>query len=132
MRTPFIVPVLVISVLAACGGGHKNQNTNTYSAPAGNAASHANAAPEAQVPTNLHCGAVSPVWANTRTHVYHVSSDPMYGRTKHGEYMCPQQAVREGYHQSGSGGSMYGSKREHRKHHGGTMMAQPSPSPGYP
>jgi hypothetical protein len=43
----------------------------------------------------------------------------MYGRTKHGKYMCLRDAVNSGYHAAGV-----------RHHNGaGGMQAQPSASP---
>lgn len=119
--------------LAACGGGQKNQSavstTSTASSTAA-AGSPMSAQTTAPVPASVHCGAVAPVWANTRTHAYHLSSDPLYGRTKHGQYMCPQTAVSEGYHQAGSssrGGAMM--RPKHHRRSGSMMQAQPSPSP---
>lgn len=50
-----------------------------------------------------NCGAVRAVWANTKTKVYHEQGDPMYGHTKHGKYMCPSQASKEGYRPAGGG-----------------------------
>lgn len=50
----------------------------------------------APVPADLNCGAVQPVWVNTKTHKYHEPSSPMYGKTKDGKYMCPSAAKAEG------------------------------------
>jgi hypothetical protein len=139
---PFFLSAAAITIalmLSACGGGHTRQSTTTSNAGASpaaspaaspNAPSHAQsggatAGSPAPVPASLNCGAVSPVWANTRTHVYHVASDPLYGRTKHGQYMCPEQAASAGYHQAGGGAG----KEHHHRHGGGAMQAQPSPSP---
>jgi len=57
----------------------------------------------APVPSSLNCGAVQPVWVNERSHVYHEPADPLYGRTKHGEYMCPSAAIAAGYHKARGG-----------------------------
>jgi hypothetical protein len=58
----------------------------------------------ATMPPGLNCGAVKPVWVNMKSHVYHEPNDRYYGRTKHGEYMCPSQAKAHGYHKAGTHG----------------------------
>jgi hypothetical protein len=68
----------------------------------------------APIPGSLHCGAQGPVWVNTRSHVYHVASDPMYGRTVHGKYMCLRAAVNAGNRAAG-------------QHAGAGAQASPSP-----
>jgi len=50
-----------------------------------------------------NCGAVKAVWVNTKTKVYHGPTDPLYGHTKHGKYMCPSQAKAEGDRPAGGG-----------------------------
>lgn len=118
-----LLPMLLIATLAACGGGGNNaQNAanaagsaaagaansvasagGAMASAAGNmaaGAAGAMAGAAAAVPASLHCGAVQPVWVNPRTHVYHEPSDPMYGKTKHGMYMCPAAAVKAGYHKA--------------------------------
>lgn len=55
----------------------------------------------ATVPPGLTCGAVRAVWVNTKTHVYHEPNDPYYGRTRHGEYLCPADAKAKGYRPAG-------------------------------
>ncbi len=53
---------------------------------------------QAPIPPNLGCTNSRPVWVNTRTKVYHVPEDPLYGRTRHGQYMCENDAVAAGDH----------------------------------
>jgi hypothetical protein len=84
--------------LAACGG-HKTDQTNTTSTTRTDQTGsmrESGSMAGSTTPTGLHCGAVKPVWVNTRTHVYHEPGDPYYGKTKSGKYLCPRQAVAEG------------------------------------
>jgi hypothetical protein len=61
---------------------------------------------------------VQPVWVNQRSHTYHDPTDPMYGRTRHGQYMCPSAAVAAGYH-----------KASGKYHHRGGAMEGAAPNP---
>jgi predicted lipid-binding transport protein (Tim44 family) len=117
--------------LAACGGGSSNSSDNA-AAPADSAApaasssamsgsmgsmggsSMGDAGAVAAVPASLNCGAVKPVWVNLNTKVYHEPSDPFYGKTKHGEYLCPSTAKKDGYRPAG-GGAEGGSMSGHHK-----------------
>jgi hypothetical protein len=40
------------------------------------------------------------VWVNTNTHVYHREGSRFYGKTKHGQYMNEQDAIKAGCHAS--------------------------------
>lgn len=136
-RLILAVPLLALAALTACGGGKSSTTTTTTTqsqtaaspaaSPAATAAggSMMNAAvnaTQAPVPASLHCGATAPVWVNTKRHTYHTASDPYYGKTKNGQYMCASAAAAAGYHAAGT----------RRRHHGaksGSMQAQPQPSP---
>ena len=120
-----LLALTAIVALAACGGGKSTQTSAGPTASSNGIMSSESANPSpstaangpmggmnasgeamapgtiATVPPGLTCGAVRAVWVNTKTHVYHEPSDPYYGRTKHGEYMCPSQAAKEGYHKAG-------------------------------
>lgn len=136
MKTTFcLLSVLAIVAITGCGGGKQTTTTSTQSQRAGfpvasPMAPGAGAGKTAAVPADVHCGASTPVWANTKTHVYHVSSDPLYGKTKHGTYMCAQDAVAHGYHAAGSGASMKSAYHHHRrKGANAAPAASPAASP---
>ncbi len=105
---PVICALAVSVTLAGCG--NKNSapaNTGTVaplSSPMTETQKETRALPLAEmapVPKSLHCsGAV--VWANTKRKSFHLAGDPYYGRTRHGEYMCQEAAVSQGYHPAGS------------------------------
>lgn len=97
MRNLAIVTILL--TLVACGGGKSSQNAT--SAPASGGASLGIKGPNSSAIPN--CGAVQAVWVNLNTRVYHESGDQYYGKTKHGEYLCPAQAKAEGFHKAGAG-----------------------------
>jgi hypothetical protein len=122
--------VFAMAALAACGSG-KHANTAGNPGPAatnqtaGMVTAGQRGAPAAHpeaVPNDMHCGAEPPVWANTRTKVYHLAGDPMYGRTKVGSYMCRENAEQDGYHVAGM--------RHGKRHMKGSMTApMPMASP---
>lgn len=110
LRTAGITALIAIA-FAGCGGNKNAATTTTTTtttattAPvAGGAGTSAGmaAGTQAAVPADLNCGAVQPVWVNTRTHVYHEPTDPYYGKTRSGKYMCPSAATAEGDRASGT------------------------------
>jgi hypothetical protein len=50
-----------------------------------------------------HCPGDTVVWATlSRAKAYHLSGDRYYGKTRRGAYMCKEDAIKAGMHQSGS------------------------------
>ncbi len=50
------------------------------------------------------------VWLNTDTKVYHAAGSSLYGKTKHGKYVCTSDATKLGARPAkSSGGAMSGS-----------------------
>jgi hypothetical protein len=43
-----------------------------------------------------NCRGDTVVWANTKSHVYHLPGTPKFGNTKHGAFMCQADADRSG------------------------------------
>ena len=94
----YIVSVLLLCGLVACAHGKTAgtaqptpvEGASNSTLTNGTQMSNENAS---NIPD---CGAVKAVWVNTKTKVYHEPGDPMYGHTKHGKYMCPSQAKKEG------------------------------------
>ncbi|HEX4013232.1 MAG TPA: hypothetical protein VHX17_04975 [Candidatus Cybelea sp.] len=133
MRTTILSVFLIAAVsLTGCGGskaGKAAQNAAnaaaTAASDAGSAASNAmqsagGAMAGDQTPPN--CGAVSAVWVNLRTKVYHQSGDPMYGKTKHGEYLCPSAAKAQGFRPAGGAGEAV----KHHRHAKGSEAGSDS------
>ncbi len=101
--------------LVACGGGKSSnaRNAGNDGAPAAQSSAGLPAARSVPVP---NCGATKAVWVNLNTKAYHEPDDPAYGKTKHGEYLCPSQATAQGFHAAGAGGG----HRHHRHHRKGS------------
>jgi len=98
-----------------------NAAGNAMSSAAGAAGAMANKV-AAEIPVSLHCGAVAPVWVNPKSHVYHEPSDPLYGKTKSGSYMCASAAVAAGYHKAS------GKWHHHKGMKSDAMMGSPAPA----
>jgi hypothetical protein len=102
------VAVLAITAISACGGGKSNStqsNRMTTNASMPETHRESNALPNrgaAPIPSSVRCGAVKPVWVNLKSGAYHEPSDPYYGRTRNGKYLCPSDAAAQGYHPAGS------------------------------
>jgi hypothetical protein len=80
------LPLIALTVALAACGGNKSSGGN---------ASHAASSP-APAPA-LSCNGESPVWVLRGPKVYLVSDDRLYGKTRHGQYLCLSQAQAEGY-----------------------------------
>lgn len=115
-------------MLSGCGG---SSSTDTSSSSATAAASGAPAmmsgthhgymgkplAKAVPIPADLHCTGDVVVWVNLKTKAFHESTDPFFGRTVDGKYMCKADAATAGYHEAGS-------MRSH--HHSPAPDASPS------
>jgi hypothetical protein len=106
-----ITAICAAAILVGCGGGGSSSSTSTptpgaMAAPGATMeAQHTHGAPLAQaapVPPGLKCTGDVMVWVNLDRKSYHESTDPYFGRTKSGKYMCKADAVTAGYHAAGA------------------------------
>ena len=70
-------------------------------------ARHVDKLPKSEEFTSLaaaaHCPHSTVVWSSlSRAHCFHLSGSRWYGKTKHGAYVCKDDAVAAGFHQSKS------------------------------
>ena len=134
MKSTTMYRALALATLAtlALGGCGGKSTTTTTTATQPNAYA-ATAAPATETGSaDINCGAVKPVWANTKSKVYHEQGDPLYGHTKHGKYMCPSAAMAAGYHLargSRESSSMRGRHRKHDRSSDGSSGAMATPTP---
>ena len=116
MRRIALLSLCAVFALAACGGGKSSSASSSASSAAATQA--ASSAPmqaaggaDAAAASVPNCGAVQAVWVNLNSKVYHEPGDPVYGKTKHGEYLCPSQAKAQGFRPAG-GGSKHAHKSD--------------------
>ena len=103
MRKIALLALSLTLALAACGGG-KSSNASSNSGASQSAATSAAGDTATSAPMQAampNCGAVQPVWVNLSSKVYHEPGDPYYGKTAHGEYLCPSQAKAQGFRPAG-------------------------------
>ena len=93
------VVLIVVPLLNGCGQKAYTRGPAVTPAPvvAGTLAPSRASARIVSSPSALRCGYEPPVWVNTRTHVFHQKGDALYGKTKHGGYLCPKDALAAGY-----------------------------------
>jgi hypothetical protein len=104
----------IAATVAGCGGGGSSNSSSPTATPATTMAMPA-ATMEAQrekaalplaqaapVPPGLQCSGDVMVWVNLKSKAYHESTDPYFGRTKNGKYMCKADAVTAGDHAAGA------------------------------
>src|SRR5579863_7365782 len=126
IRRSIVVAALCAAVAAAgCSGNSQNASSQASAAPVATTEGQREmkALPLAQaqpVPKDIGCTGDDVVWVNLSTKSYHEPSDPYFGRTKNGKYMCKAAADAAGYHLAGS---------VHHHHMGGGMgSGQPTPT----
>jgi hypothetical protein len=109
-----LAALCAVTILAGCGGGGSSSSGSPTATPGTTMAMPAatteaqrerGALPLAQaapVPQGLQCSGDVMVWVNLKSKAYHDSTDPFFGRTKNGKYMCKTDAVNAGYHAAGA------------------------------
>jgi hypothetical protein len=97
-RSWMVISACALTLVTACGQKASTRTTAVTPAPVVSGPLHPGQnAMLASSPSDVHCGAKPPVWANSHSMVYHVEGDPYYGHTKYGGYICEKDAVRAGY-----------------------------------
>jgi uncharacterized Zn-finger protein len=81
----FVLAATALVAFTACGSGKSGGTGSPAPSPA------ATGSPA------LSCNGESPVWALQHPKVYLLPGDRLYGKTKHGEFICRSQAHAEGY-----------------------------------
>ena len=108
-----LAAVCAVTILAGCGGGGSGSGSSPTATPGTMAMPAATTeaqrekgtlplAQAAPVPAGMQCSGDVMVWVNLKSKAYHDSTDPYFGRTKNGKYMCKTDAVNAGYHAAGA------------------------------
>ncbi|HEX3671902.1 MAG TPA: hypothetical protein VHT92_09410 [Candidatus Cybelea sp.] len=80
---------VALAALTACASGKSSGGGSPQPSAAASAA--ATGAPA------IDCGSEAPVWTLESAKVYLVEGDRLYGKTKHGRYLCRSEAHAEGF-----------------------------------
>jgi hypothetical protein len=113
LLTTACVAALAAAMVSGCGGGSSSSASSSSSsaAPMGTTEGQRQAplSQAAPIPAGLTCKDAI-VWVTAKRHTYHEASDPYYGRTKSGQYMCLAAAVAAGDHAAGAHHSHMGNQ----------------------
>ena len=106
-RSTFVSLLIAAAVVAGCGGGSQSSSSQATAAPMATTETQREqaalpASAMQPVPKDLGCSGADVVWVNMKTKSYHGSTDPFFGRTKNGKYMCKAAADAAGYHMAGA------------------------------
>lgn len=95
-----VVALVAIPVLAQGKAAGKKEAAK---AEKGQAAEKGKAKAEGQTPPKPGM-----VWANTQSKVYHKEGGRYYGKTKNGQWMTEEDAIKAGYKEAGQGAAKKG------------------------
>jgi hypothetical protein len=95
--TTAFVAAASAAMVAGCGGGSSSSSSSTAAPMTATGPQRPPLSQAAPVPAGLKCKDAI-VWVNPKRHAYHDASDPYFGRTKNGEYMCRADAIAAGDH----------------------------------
>jgi hypothetical protein len=93
MRRTIAVFALSVTLLSGCS----SNKSSAGGSPQPSAAASAAATSAQTKPPAADCGGESPVWAIPGPKVFLLPDDRLYGKTKHGTYLCLSQAEALGY-----------------------------------
>jgi hypothetical protein len=86
-----VLAAVMLVALTACASGKSSSNASPQPNETG-------ATPEAA--STMNCNGEPPVWVLPGPRVYLVQGDLLYGKTKHGKFICRSEAHAEGYREA--------------------------------
>ena len=81
--------VVALATMTACASGKSNGAASPQPSAAASGTNTSAAA--------MDCRGEAPVWVLANPKVYLLPGDRLYGKTKHGRYLCRSEAHAEGY-----------------------------------